>query len=93
MPAMHLQVLGRVQGVGFRWFIRVQGRRLGLSGWVMNCPDGSVEIVAEGEQQKLDALRLEAARGPDGALVQEVKDLPPVDGPLEFPFGVKDSRG
>lgn len=89
MPAVHLKVLGRVQGVGFRWFIRVHGRRLGLSGWVMNQPDGTVEIAAEGAQEKLDDLKRMAARGPEGAAVSEVKELPPPDAALDFPFGVR----
>ena len=58
MPvARRFVISGRVQGVGFRWFVRVQARRLGLAGWVANAPDGSVEIAASGEQARLDDLR------------------------------------
>ncbi len=88
MPAMRLRVRGRVQGVGFRWFVRVQARRLGLAGWVANAPDGSVEIAASGDQAKLDDLRRACARGPDGAWVDAIDQLPPVE-ELEFPFSVK----
>jgi acylphosphatase len=89
MPAAHLQITGRVQGVGFRWFVRVAARRLQLAGWVMNRRDGTVEIAASGPQEKLDELRRQVKRGPDGALVEEVKDLGPIDDELEFPFMMK----
>ena len=89
MPAAHFEVTGRVQGVGFRWFVRVAARRLQLAGWVMNRRDGSVEIAASGPQEKLDQLRHALARGPDGALVEAVKDLDPVQEELEFPFAMR----
>jgi acylphosphatase len=59
----------------------------------MNRPDGSVEIAAEGEESKLDELRRKAAQGPDGAEVTEVKDLPPGDDLMEFPFEMRRYRG
>ena len=89
MPTVHLLVTGRVQGVGFRWFVRVAGRRLGLSGWVRNCDDGSVEIAASGPVDKLDELRRQVKRGPDAAFVEEVRDLEEVEDNLEFPFGMR----
>jgi len=89
MPTVHLLVTGRVQGVGFRWFVRVAGRRLGLSGWVRNCDDGSVEIAASGPDEKLEELRRQVKRGPDAALVEEVRDLEEVEDNLEFPFGMR----
>ncbi len=85
---MRLRVRGRVQGVGFRWFVRVQGRRLGLSGWVANCSDGSVEVAASGEQGRLDEFRRVLRRGPDGADVTALEELEPIEN-LEFPFGVR----
>ena len=88
MPAMRLRIRGRVQGVGFRWFCRVQGRRLGLSGWVRNDPDGSVEVAASGDQSRLDEMRRALRRGPDGADVISVDDLDPVDD-HDFPFAVR----
>lgn len=86
MPAAHLQITGRVQGVGFRWFARVTARRLQLAGWVMNRKDGTVEIAASGPQEKLEELRRLVRRGPDGAAVEAVNDLDPVEETLEFPF-------
>lgn len=89
MPGVHLLVSGRVQGVGFRWFVRVAARRLRLSGWVRNRPDGSVEIAADGSPDQLDQLRSDLWRGPDGAVVSEVADLETeVDG-FDFPFAVR----
>src|SRR5687768_7011156 len=90
MPAAHLHVVGRVQGVGFRWFARVAARRLQLAGWVVNLPDGSVEIAAAGPQEKLDEFRRALLRGPDGADVTAVEDLDPVEpDSLAFPFAIR----
>lgn len=91
MALAHLQITGRVQGVGFRWFVRVQARRLQLAGWVMNRKDGSVEIAASGPEQKVAELRRQLSRGPDGAVVEAVTDLGDVDGELEFPFVMRKS--
>lgn len=68
-----LSVTGLVQGVNFRWFTQRRGSELGLTGWVRNCPDSSVEIVAEGKRDVLDRL-LDAVRtGPSGAVVENVE--------------------
>jgi acylphosphatase len=66
-------VSGRVQGVGFRMFVRERARALDLTGWVRNREDGrSVEFVAEGPRDRLDRLRALSATGPPGALVADV---------------------
>jgi acylphosphatase len=88
VPAIRLLVRGRVQGVGFRWFVRVQARRLNLSGWVANRPDGTVEVAALGDQEKLDELKRQLTRGPDGAHVTSLDELDPLD-EHEFPFSVR----
>ena len=62
-------VRGRVQGVAFRWYTQREARRLGLTGWVRNQPDGSVRLVAEGPRDLLDLLWEWLARGPDRARV------------------------
>jgi len=85
---MRLLVRGRVQGVGFRWFVRVQARRLNLSGWVANRQDGTVELAASGDQEKLDELKRRVKRGPDGAQVISLDELDPLD-EHEFPFSVR----
>ena len=63
---------GRVQGVGFRWFVLDAACRLELRGWVANEADGSVRCVAEGPRAALDALLRELATGPLGAGVERV---------------------
>lgn len=63
---------GRVQGVGFRYFILRRGMELGLTGWVSNESDGSVRCIAEGPRDDLDALLEAMERGPAGALVERV---------------------
>ena len=55
---------GTVQGVGFRMFVLREALRLGLRGYVRNCPDGSVETVAEGPEEKLWELEALLRRGP-----------------------------
>lgn len=65
-------VRGRVQGVGFRYHIVREARRLGLAGWVANEHDGSVRTVAEGSSDALDRLEHLLRTGPPGALVEGV---------------------
>lgn len=89
MPAIHITIVGRVQGVGFRWFARVAARKLGLSGWVQNRADGTVEIAASGPADKLDEFRRQVSQGPEGAHVTDVVDLGDITEELEFPFGMK----
>jgi acylphosphatase len=67
-------VNGRVQGVGFRWWVRSAADRLGLTGWVMNAPDErSVELVAEGRVAALDELERLVRQGPPGAVIERVE--------------------
>jgi len=68
---VRLRVSGRVQGVYFRASAVEQARRLGLTGWVLNCPDGSVEIVAEGSRAKIDEFIAWCRQGPSGAQVRQ----------------------
>lgn len=83
-------VRGRVQGVGFRWFVRVEARRRGLSGSVRNLPDGSVEVVARGPQALISGLETALARGPAGARVDQLEELRTTDRPdLPDPFQIE----
>ena len=68
-----LHIEGRVHGVNFRAATLAQARRLGLTGWVMNCDDQSVEAVAEGVRSNLDQLVDWCRQGPPGAPVTELK--------------------
>ena len=67
-----LKITGRVQGVYFRASACQEAQKLGLTGWVMNCLDGSVELVAEGSSGQIDQLIAWCHRGPSGARVTEV---------------------
>src|SRR5688500_4687643 len=92
MATLHLQVVGKVQGVGFRWFTRVAARKLQLSGWVTNRRDGTVEIAAAGRPEKLDEFRRLLQQGPEGAQVESLIDLSPIDSEeLAFPFVIDKS--
>jgi acylphosphatase len=79
-------VRGRVQGVGFRWFVEYEARQLGLAGWVRNNIDGSVEVLAMGSGQQHAALLGKLHDGPRAARVDDVKELPaePVPGLTTF---------
>ena len=69
---VHLIITGRVQGVFFRASTVAQAQRLGVTGWVVNAPDGSVEAVAEGARARIDELIAWCRRGPSGAKVTNV---------------------
>lgn len=66
------RVTGRVQGVGFRHFVRTHAQRLALTGWVRNDPDGAVSLVAEGPRPDLDTFLSYLQRGPSVARVDHV---------------------
>lgn len=66
-------VSGRVQGVGFRYFVAETAKSLGLSGYVRNLPDGRVEVAARGRREELERLAAALRKGPPGALVQDVQ--------------------
>jgi len=70
-------VSGRVQGVGFRWWTRDTAEALGLTGWVRNRPDGSVEVHARGRREQLEELERALQRGPIAARVVRVERIPP----------------
>jgi acylphosphatase len=79
MIARRLRVYGRVQGVSFRDWTERRARSLGLSGWVRNRRDGSVEVLAHGEAGAVEAL-IEACRaGPPAARVERI-DVEPAEG-------------
>ena len=84
-----LFIHGRVQGIGFRWALMNEAKRLGLGGWVRNCSDGSVEALLIGPLEAVDDLTLWAHHGPPQARVDHVisRDEPedrPADGTMTF---------
>lgn len=73
LASLQATIYGRVQGVFFRDFTRKCAEELGLTGYVRNLPWGGVEVVAEGEKEKLAALVSYLKRGPPAAVVEKVE--------------------
>jgi acylphosphatase len=69
---LHFLVQGRVQGVGFRWFVHREASELELRGWVRNTEEGHVEVVAAGHVEDLAELRESLRRGPRGSRVDRI---------------------
>jgi acylphosphatase len=88
-------VRGRVQGVGFRYFVLREAMDLGLQGWVANTMDGSVRCVAEGPRDRLDVLLALLHAGPPAATVEGVSEMWMAATGTLGPFGVRsgDHRG
>jgi acylphosphatase len=84
--ARRFVVRGRVQGVGFRWFVEREAHVLGVSGWVRNNADGSVEVLAQGSRDQLLGLRSRLRQGPRAARVDDVEEseVGPVAGLTAF---------
>lgn len=88
--AVRITVAGRVQGVGFRWFTQAEAERLGLSGWVRNRRDGSVEAEAVGSREVIDAFTERLRVGPSASKVTDVSIQPlPEAGCTEPGFGIR----
>ena len=73
MKRLHAKVTGRVQGVGFRYFVLNSANQLGLTGWARNRRDGSVEVIAEGELDSLKQLVGALRKGPTSSIVRDLK--------------------
>jgi acylphosphatase len=69
-------VKGRVQGVGYRWYVEREANLLGLRGWVRNNLDGAVEVLAIGGREQLATLRRKLQEGPRASRVDTVEELP-----------------
>jgi len=74
MATKQFIVRGRVQGVGFRWFVEREAGMLGLAGWVRNNDDGTVEVLASGSDEQLESLRTKLKQGPRAARVDSVEE-------------------
>jgi len=86
LQARRFVVRGRVQGVGFRWFVEREAHTLGIAGWVRNNHDGSVEILAQGTRDRLAGLHARLREGPRAARVDavEVTDAKAIEGLASF---------
>ena len=80
---LHFLIQGRVQGVGFRWFVQREASELELRGWVRNTEDGHVEVLAAGNPADLEELRQSLKRGPRGSRVDRVIEHPLADSEAE----------
>jgi acylphosphatase len=80
MISRHLHITGRVQGVGYRYWFLTHAESLGLTGWVRNRADGSVEAVVQGAEDQVSQIAAEAESGPPAARVDWVETTKqPVD--------------
>jgi len=86
IQARRYLVRGRVQGVGFRWFVEREAHILGIAGWVRNNHDGSVEVLAQGSRDQLSGLHSRLREGPRASRVDsvEVEDEKPTTGLSSF---------
>jgi acylphosphatase len=75
----HYRIYGRVQGVGFRFFTEHAALREGMSGYVRNVADGTVEVQVEGEREAVERFEIALHQGPPGARVErvEITEMPP----------------
>ena len=69
------RVRGRVQGVGFRWYVEREAQTLGIAGWVRNRSDGTVEVLAQGTREQLFSLRSKLQQGPRASRVDDVEEV------------------
>lgn len=78
MKRVRVIIGGRVQGVGFRYFVKEKAGNYGINGYVKNVPGGNVEIDAEGESDSLDDFLLKCRQGPPSSRVDEfhIQDVP-----------------
>jgi len=84
MRALHILISGRVQGVGFRWFVEQQAVDLGVSGYVRNLPDGRVEVLAQADEGAMERFCGALRRGPALSRTDELVKKPvPIDPGLQ----------
>jgi len=88
VPVVHLEVAGKVQGIGFRHFVQQKARALQLAGWVRNLSSGNLEIAASGSDESVQAFLAAVRAGPPGADVKQVITLSP-QASLELPTPFK----
>ncbi len=86
IQARQFLVRGRVQGVGFRWFVEREAHILKIAGWVRNNPDGTVEILAQGTRDQLAGLHSRLREGPRAARIDavDVSEAQPTAGLTSF---------
>ena len=75
MSLQHIKIIGRVQGIGYRRWATNIATQLSLSGWVRNLSDGSVEIMVQGPQDKVNQFLKECLKGPSFAMVLGIQPI------------------
>ena len=73
LSVVHVIISGKVQGIGYRWFVEKTAGDLGLNGWVKNLSNGDVEVAAEGDKEVLQEFLNSLKTGHPGACVKEIK--------------------
>ena len=89
MVSRQIRVSGRVQGVGYRASLEHEARKLGVSGWVRNRRDGTVEALLQGSPEAVEALTAWARRGPPGAKVTDLTTSPAEHEPAHAAFEMR----
>ncbi|HKY34031.1 MAG TPA: acylphosphatase [Candidatus Polarisedimenticolia bacterium] len=89
MVARRFLIAGRVQQVGFRWFVVREAERLGVAGWARNLPDGRVEVTAQGTAEAVERLAARLGQGPAAARVDSVQAFEASVDPACLTFGVR----
>jgi len=84
--ARRYTIRGRVQGVGFRWFVEVAAQEIGVTGWVRNLDDGRVEVYAVGDKAQLEQLNGRLWRGP---MWSDVRGVEVMEAPVEKRAGFR----
>ena len=69
---VNMKITGKVQGVGFRYFVLRQAQELGITGWVSNKSNGDVEALAQGDKEDLDQFIAKVKQGPSFSRVEDV---------------------
>ena len=87
--ARRFVVSGRVQGVGFRWFVQELAAREGATGWVTNRPDGCVEALVQGEADAVERIERQIRRGPPASRVDDAKAFDEIPDERLRTFGIK----
>ena len=92
MQVKRYRVTGRVQGVGFRYFVWREAERLGIDGWVRNCVDGSVEALAHGSADELERFERCLEEGPRFSRVTSVEVADEADDEVAPGFAIRRDR-
>lgn len=89
MTVKRYRVMGRVQGVGFRYFVWREAEALGLSGWVRNMTDGSVEVLADGPRRELEELERRLEEGPRFSKVTSISKIDEIQEQVPSGFEIR----